>query len=120
MPTVQEQYEKYLCDKDKKIQINGNVYYKAVCIDQFELTGIGRVISLVLPLQMFDSSSYAITIENEAGRMFKITGPEFLRFSYDIPKWYYMCGSFWIEDSDCPLDEVGHYFRVSHESAPIH
>ena len=107
---IEIEYEKYLCADDKIIEINGEKYYKVVYVDRFTLSKIGPIISIVLPYCMFSHSSKYI--ENERGEMFKLYGPEMIRFIKEVPDWYLECGSYMIKENeyDYTLDDIGQYF----------
>lgn len=110
--TVEIKYEEYLQADDTIKEIDGEMYYKPVYIDRFNLNKIGPIISIVLPYSMFEQNSKCI--ENEKGERFKLYGPEMIRFIKGIPEWYLKCGRFMIKESeyDHPLVDIGQYFIV--------
>ena len=109
---VEREYEKYLKANDTVKVINGEKFYKTVWMDRFKITGLGSIISIVLPYYMFEESSGSNKIENEKGEVFQLHGPVFLRFSERTPEWYFKCGDFYIKESeyDYPLTDIGEYF----------
>ena len=108
--TVEIKYEEYLRADDTIKEINGEMYYKAVYIDRFNLGKMGPIIDIVLPYCMFEQPSKCI--ENEKGERFKLYGPEMIRFIDGIPEWYFKCGSYMIKENeyDHQLVDIGQYF----------
>ena len=113
--TIEEAFKDYLASSDKTVTIEGECYYKAIC-KKYCSFSFGNVIEIMLPSDMFKSSSVISGIKDEKGNKYILTGPEMLGFSGgNIPEWYLKCMMFWIKESDNKdvlLQNVGSYFTA--------
>ena len=102
-------YEVYFASEDKERLIGGEVYYRAVEVELFNMTW-GPSVFLCLPNIMFKGKK-GKRIRDEYGRCFDLEGPSFYSFSGPAPEWYYNCLEFWIKGL-VDTNNIGRYFCV--------
>lgn len=110
MSPVEKAYAEYLKNTDNVLEIDGNLYHRIVWKECFNLTGIGPILSIILPNELFKGQA-SKNIVDENGRTFELTGPEQMRFSSGIPEWYLNCWSFIIKGI-VSTDQIGDYVKI--------
>ena len=83
--TFNEIYQRYLEDNDRIIELNGLTYYKAAVIHKVTLHEVGIIVAL--PWKIEPENDCIIVDEN--GNQYEYRGCEMMRFSGEIPEWYF-------------------------------
>ncbi len=102
-------YEAYLVSEDKERLIDGEMYYRAVEVEFFNMSW-GPSVFLCLPNKMFRGKR-GNRIRDEYGRCFDLEGPSYYSFGGAIPEWYFNCMEFWIKGL-MDTESIGRYFCV--------
>lgn len=112
MRTVEDDYNDYK-KSVREIQIEEVTYYKIVSKEVYNFKGLGPVMAIVLPGELFKNKS-SKTIEDENGNRFELIGPESMRFSVGIPEWYMKCWAFLIKGIT-DKSQIGEYVTLVKE-----
>lgn len=83
--TFNEIYQRYLEDNDRIIELNSLTYYKAAVIYKVTLHEVGIIVAL--PWKIEPENDCIIVDEN--GNQYEYRGCEMMRFSGEIPEWYF-------------------------------
>lgn len=110
MNTVESAYKAYLKNGNNCIDINDEQYFRIVFKECFNLSNLGPVLVIVLPMELFKDRK-GNTIEDEKGNKYELSGPEMLKFFDGIPDWYLNCFSFIIKGIDS-VEGIGNYVKV--------
>ncbi len=91
MSPIEKAYQEYHQRSDKTRVINGKLYYRIVCSEFFNLTGLEDGYLLVVPSPDMPQDKNAV-YQDENGNHFTLGGRNHIRFAGEIPKWYLECG----------------------------
>ena len=109
MSPVEKAYEEYKQRNDKTKRMDGRLYYRIVSSAVFELTGFEEGCLLVIPSPEMPQKKNAV-YQDENGNHFVLGGRTHIRFSGQIPRWYFECGEChmkWQETKD-----IGNYLTM--------
>lgn len=98
-----EIYQRYLEDNDRIIELNSLTYYKAAVIYKVTLHEVGIIVAL--PWKIEPENDCIIVDEN--GNQYEYRGCEMMRFSGEIPEWYFKMV---FAILSFPEGDIGEYF----------
>lgn len=101
--TFNEIYQRYLEDNDRIIELNSLTYYKAAVIYKVTLHEVGIIVAL--PWKIEPENDCIIVDEN--GNQYEYRGCEMMRFSGEIPEWYFKMV---FAILSFPEGDIGEYF----------
>lgn len=101
--TFNEIYQRYLEDNDRIIELNSLTYYKAAVIYKVTLHEVGIIVAL--PWKIEPENDCIIVDEN--GNQYEYRGCEMMRFSGEIPEWYFKMV---FAILSYPKGDIGEYF----------
>lgn len=101
--TFNEIYQRHLEDNDRIIELNGLTYYKAAVIYKVTLHEVGIIVAL--PWKIEPENDCIIVDEN--GNQYEYRGCEMMRFSGEIPEWYFKMV---FAILSFPEGDIGEYF----------
>ena len=101
--TFNEIYQRYLEDNDRIIELNCLTYYKAAVIYKVTLHEVGIIVAL--PWKIEPENDCIIVDEN--GNQYEYRGCEMMRFSGEIPEWYFKMV---FAILSFPEGDIGEYF----------
>ena len=101
--TFNEIYQRYLEDNDRIIELNSLTYYKAAVIYKVTLHEVGIIVAL--PWNIEPENDCIIVDEN--GNQYEYRGCEMMRFSGEIPEWYFKMV---FAILSFPEGDIGEYF----------
>ena len=101
--TFNEIYQRYLEDNDRIIELNNLTYYKAAVIYKVTLHEVGIIVAL--PWKIEPENDCIIVDEN--GNQYEYRGCEMMRFSGEIPEWYFKMV---FAILSFPEGDIGEYF----------
>ena len=102
--TFDEIYQRYLEDDSRMIEIDGLIYYRAAQI--YKLTIRNEYsLEVVLPWKIEPEKDCIIVDEN--GNQYEYKGCEMMRFSGEIPEWYFKMV---FAILSFPEGDIGEYF----------
>ena len=100
---ISDMYHKYMNDSKAIIEINGRIYYRALCIVRTNIRGRALIATLDSRLNMRVQD----IIVDENGREYIVNGFEMYRFAGGIPEWFSnICTVMLVGD----IDNTGKYF----------
>ena len=106
MTEMERVYQDYIRAGYKKKEKDGQVYYKAVWIEEIHMKNL-HLNAIYLPYEMLKKVKVPIRIMNENDEIYELEGPAHIRFIDDIPEWYLKCGMFTTKETI-----NGSYFRL--------
>lgn len=109
MSLVEKAYEEFKKSKEQTKTIDGKIYYRIVWSDYLEITGRERGILSIVPSPDMPKHVGSVYID-ENGNHFTFGGFHFLRFTGDIPEWYFKCGECNLEWKE--TKNIGKYLRM--------
>ena len=100
-------YTQYLAAAEKTKTVGGRVYHRIICITPLPAP-VGGV-ELILPRAMFRGAR-AGCVEDERGRMFRLSDPVMLRVPGTEPPWSAQSLVFVVYG--CTADDIGAFLRA--------
>jgi len=96
-------YQRYLEDVDRSFEIDGLTYYRAAVIHKVTLHEVGIIVAL--PWKIKPEKDCIFIDEN--GNQYEYRGCEMMRFSREIPEWYFKMV---FAILSFPNGDIGEYF----------